>query len=146
MYAICFFTSLTRILKLLFVLLHPIFCTKAISVDLIYTARGLDECERNPLHMNILFQNERKQQIGQKIPVWHFIVISRTRNGNIILLSYSYATKALPQMNSFKSFECDPHTMESKRDSMGHLGTHLVSVSLSRAKMDSFWVAIFCSG
>ena len=36
--------------------------------------------------------------------------------------------------------------MESKRDSMGHLGTHLVSVGLNRDKMDSFWVAIFCSG
>ena len=38
------------------------------------------------------------------------------------------------------------NTMESKRDSMGHLGTHLVSVGLKGAKMDSFWVAIFCSG
>ena len=38
------------------------------------------------------------------------------------------------------------NTMESKRDSMGHLGTHLISVSLNRAKMDSFWVVIFCSG
>ena len=40
----------------------------------------------------------------------------------------------------------NPNTMESKRDSMGHLGTHLVSVSLNMAKMDSIWVAIFCSG
>ena len=31
--------------------------------------------------------------------------------------------------------------MESKRDSMGHLGTHLVSVGLKGDKMDSFWVA-----
>ena len=38
------------------------------------------------------------------------------------------------------------NTMESKRDSMGHLGTHLVSVGLKPAKMDSFWVAIYCSG
>ena len=38
------------------------------------------------------------------------------------------------------------YTMESKRDSMGHLGTHLVSVGLKGAKIDSFWVAIFCSG
>ena len=65
--------------------------------------------------------------------------------------------------DSFKHFIVDPirsdfyrvvisfkrqstYTMESKRDSMGHLGTHLVSVGLKGAKMDAFWVAIFRCG
>ena len=57
------------------------------------------------------------------------------------LNKYSYEFEIKP-----KAILAQHNTMESKRDSMGHLGTHLVSVGLKGAKMDLFWVAIFRSG
>ena len=58
---------------------------------------------------------------------------------------HSMLCKSIISENEIKN-RVTTNTMESKRDSMGHLGTHLVSVGFKGAKMDSFWVAIFCSG
>ena len=53
-------------------------------------------------------------------------------------IKYTYIRLAQNNLRHNLSVMPDHNTMESKRDSMGHLGTHLVSVGLKGAKWTHF--------